>query len=297
MDKLAELTVFVQVADSGSYTAAGRALGLTASAIGKTIVRLEAKLGVRLFQRNTRRIRLTTDGGRLLARCRTIMHEVAAVERDLAMAKEAPSGRLRVSAPLVADSWNRVFLDFMAAFPALELDLAYTNRVIDLIEEGFEIVLRIGSLKDSRLRARRLGAFRLVLVASPDYLHRHGEPKSLDDLERHACLRSRNASTCQLYPWPLGADTMQRSARLTTRLTVDHNAMLLMAALDGAGIACLPAFWARDHLARRTLRILLPEETRNERDISAVWVADRVFSPKVAAFVDYMAEHLPAALA
>lgn len=297
MDKLAELTAFVQVADSGSYAAAARALGLTASAIGKTIVRLETKLGVRLFQRNTRRIKLTAEGDRLLARCRTIMQEVAAVERDLAQAREDPSGRLRVSAPLVADSWNRVFLDFMAAFPALELDLAYTNRVVDLIEEGFEVVLRIGSLKDSRLKTRRLGAFRLVLVASPGYLQRHGEPESLDDLDRHACLRSRNASTCQLYPWPLGSDFAQRSARLTTRLTVDHNAMLLMAALDGAGIACLPAFWARDHVACGALRALLPEETRNERDVSAVWVADRVASPKVAAFVDYMAEHLPAALA
>lgn len=296
MDKLTELAVFVQVADSGSYTAAARAIGLTASAIGKTIVRLEAKLGVRLFQRNTRRIKLTAEGDRLLARCRIIMQEVAAVERDLAVAREAPSGRLRVSAPLVADSWNRVFLDFMTAFPALELDLAYTNRVIDLIEEGFEIVLRIGSLKDSRLRARRLGAFRLVLVASPDYLQRHGEPRNLDDLDHHACLRSRNASTCQLYPWPLGPDALQRSARLTTRLTVDHNAMLLMAALDGTGIACLPAFWARDHVTRGALRVLLPEETRNERDVSAVWVADRIVSPKVAAFVDYMAEHLPAAL-
>lgn len=296
MDRLTELAVFVQVADSGSYTATARAIGLTASAIGKTIVRLEAKLGVRLFQRNTRRIKLTPEGDRLLARCRVIMQEVAAVERDLAVAREAPSGRLRVSAPLVADSWNRVFLDFMTAFPALELDLAYTNRIIDLIEEGFEIVLRIGSLKDSRLRARRLGAFRLVLVASPDYLQRHGEPRNLDDLDHHACLRSRNASTCQLYPWPLGPDALQRSARLTTRLTVDHNAMLLMAALDGTGIACLPAFWARDHVTRGALRVLLPEETRNERDVSAVWVADRVVSPKVAAFVDYMAEHLPAAL-
>lgn len=297
MDKLVELRVFVQVADSGSYTAAARALGLTASAIGKTIVRLETKLGVRLFQRNTRSIRLTAEGDRLLERCRIIMNEVAAAERDLVVTREAPRGKLRVSAPLVSDSWNRVFLDFMAAFPAVELDLAYTNRVIDLIEEGFEVVLRIGSLKDSRLRARRLGAFRLVLVASPAYLDRHGEPRVLDDLDRHACLRSRNASTCQLYPWPLGPDYAQRSARLPTRLVVDHNAMLVMAALDGVGIACLPAFWARDHVARGMLRVLLPAATPNERDVSAVWVADRVFSPKVAAFVDYMAEHLPAALA
>src|ERR1700756_1788425 len=227
MDKIAGISVFVQVVDSGSYVAAGRALGQTASSIGKTIVRLEERLGVRLFHRNTRSISLTTEGARFLERCRAIMNEIAAAEADLAAAREGPHGRLRVSVPMVSDTWNAVFVEFMARFPEIELELRYSNRNVDLIEEGFEAALRIGNLEDSRLRSRKIGSFRLVLVASPSYISRRPAPLGLDDLGDHLCLRTQNSSTGKLYPWPLGQDFLRRSERLVKRLVADHNAMLI----------------------------------------------------------------------
>ncbi|WJR79787.1 LysR family transcriptional regulator [Bradyrhizobium sp. NP1] len=293
MDKIAGISVFVQVVDSGSYVAAGRALGQTASSVGKTIVRLEERLGVRLFHRNTRSISLTTEGARFLERCRAIMNEIAAAEADLAAAREGPHGRLRVSVPMVSDAWNAVFVEFMARFPEIELELSYSNRNVDLIEEGFEAALRIGNLEDSRLRSRKIGSFRLVLVASPSYLSRRPPPGCLGDLEHHLCLRTQNSSTGKLYPWPLGQDFVRRSERLVKRLVADHNAMLLAACLQGQGIACMPEFWARRHINSGELVMMLEAETDNRRIVSALWPMGPS-SPKTSAFVDFIADKLPA---
>ncbi len=295
MDKITGISVFVQVVDSGSYVAAGRALRQTASSVGKTIARLEEQLGVRLFHRNTRSISLTTEGTRFLVRCRAIMNEIAAAESDFAIARDSPQGRLRVSAPLVSDAWNAVFAEFMHLYPEIELELSLTNRNVDLIEEGFEVVLRIGSLEDSRLRMRKIGSFRLLLVASPSYLSRRPEPKSLDDLVKHMCLRNRNSLTCKLYPWPLGPEYLRRSEQLVNRLVADHNAILITAALDGHGIACVPEFWARDHVEAGELVPLLEAETSNQRTVSALWPTGPA-SPRTTAFVDFMADRLPAVL-
>jgi DNA-binding transcriptional LysR family regulator len=295
MDRIGGIAVFVQVADSGSYVAAGRALGQSGSAVGKSIVRLEEQLGVRLFHRNTRSISLTAEGARFLERCRGIMRQIADAENDLALSRETPRGKLKVSLPLVSDLWHRPFLDFTARFPDVELDLSFTNRNVDIIEEGFDVVLRIGALQDSRLKARRIGAFRLILVASPAYLVKAGVPKSLDDLENHDCLRSRSASTSKLYPWPLGRDFLHRSERLRNRMIVNHNAMLISAAIDGNGITCVPEFWAREHLIAGRLRTVLEADTTNHRDVSALWPSG-CYPPKLKAFVDFMVEKLPPVL-
>lgn len=297
MDLFSGITVFVQVADSGSYGAAARVLGLSSSAVGKAVVRLEERLGVRLFHRDNRNISLTAEGLRFLERCRTAMSEMAEAEADVSRSTREPQGRLRVSLPLVSDHWNRVLLEFMQTFPLVSLELSYANRLVDLVEEGFDVVLRIGELQDSQLRAKRLGTFHLVLVASPDYILRHGRPDTLEALEGHACLRNRNASTCRIYDWPLGADSAERSARLTNSLVVDHNAMLVAAAVHGQGIACVPGFWAQEHLMSGALLQLLSDETQNERGVSAVWPSGRGPTQKLSAFLDFMAERLPAALA
>ena len=295
MDKITGISVFVQVVDSGSYVAAGRAMGQTASSIGKTIVRLEERLGVRLFHRNTRSISLTTEGARFLERCRAIMSEIAAAEADLAAVRDSPNGRLRVSVPMVSDSWNAVFVEFMARYPDVDLELSYSNRNVDLIEEGFEATLRIGHLADSRLRSRKIGSFRLVLVASPAYLAVRPQPRCLDDLAGHSCLRTQNSSTGKLYPWPLGQDFIRRSERLVTRLVADHNAMLLSACLQGEGIACVPEFWAHQLVRTGKLATLLDAETENRRVVSALWPTGPS-CPKTTAFVEFIAEKLPAIL-
>jgi DNA-binding transcriptional LysR family regulator len=295
MERIASITVFVQVADSGSYVAAGKILGHSASAVGKTIVRLEQRLGVRLFHRSTRSLSLTAEGARFLERCRSIMREITHAENDLALSRAIPRGKLKVSLPLVNELWHQPLLDFTTRFPDVELDLSLTNRNVDLIEEGFDVVLRIGALRDSRLKARRIGSFRLVLVASPAYFAKAGVPKSLDDLNEHVCLRSRSASTSKLYAWPLGPDGVHRSERLRNRLVVDHNAMLICAAIEGKGITCVPEFWAKEYVAAGRLQPVLEPETANERVVSAVWPSG-CYPPKLKAFVDFMAEALPPVL-
>ncbi|WP_018390207.1 LysR family transcriptional regulator [Ancylobacter sp. FA202] len=296
MSKLDGIEVFVQVNDSGSYAAAGRVLGVTASAIGKAIVRLEERMGIRLFHRNNRSIGLTPEGVVFLDHCRRIMAELASAEARFSAVHATPSGKLRVSAPVVSDRWNRVFLRFMARYPDIDLDVSYTNRIVDLVEEGYDVVLRIGPLQDSRLLTRQLGVFSLRLVASPAYLERRGVPQTIDDLLGHACLRNRNVSSRRIDPWPLGPDNAHVNAGLSNKLVADHYAMLLMATLDGMGIACLPSFWADEHIASGTLRPLLADQTANQRAVSAVWPGGPGFPVKLAAFVDFMAQNLPAML-
>ena len=293
MNKLDGISVFVQVNDSGSYAAAGRVLGLSASAVGKAVVRLEDRMGMRLLHRNNRSIGLTPEGAVLLGHARAIMAELAAAEASLSTAQAKPSGKLRVSAPVVSEGWNRVFLQFMVRFPEIDLDVSYTNRLVDLVEEGYDVVLRIGPLQDSRLLTRRLGLFSLKLVAAPDYLARHGTPQTVDDLVKHACLRNRNVSSRRIDDWPLGTANAHVNGELSNKLVTDHYAMLLMAALDGLCIACLPSFWADEHIARGTLLHLLADQTPNQRAVSAVWPGGRGFPVKLAAFMDFMAQNLP----
>ncbi|WP_428031695.1 LysR family transcriptional regulator [Ancylobacter sp.] len=296
MNKLDGISVFVQVNDSGSYAAAGRVLGMSASAVGKAIVRLEERMGLRLLHRNNRSIGLTAEGAVFLDHCRRIMAELAAAEATLSNAQAQPSGRLRVSAPVASEGWNRVFLQFMATFPEIDLDVSYTNRLVDLVEEGYDVVLRIGPLQDSRLLTRRLGVFSLRLVASPTYLERHGTPRTIEDLLGHACLRNRNVSSRRIDAWPLGPDHAHINAELSNKLVADHYAMLLMAALEGLGIVCMPSFWSDEHIERGTLRHILADLTPNQRAVSAVWPGGRGFPAKLAAFLDFMAQKLPAVL-
>ncbi|MDQ0511522.1 LysR family transcriptional regulator [Ancylobacter amanitiformis] len=293
MNKFDGISVFVQVNDSGSYSAAGRVLGVSASAIGKAIVRLEERLGVRLFHRNNRSIGLTPEGAVFLAHCQNILAELAVAESDLSTAQEQPSGKLRVSAPVASEGWTCVFLQFMAKFPQIELEVSYTNRLVDLVEEGFDVVLRIGPLQDSRLLTRRLGTFSLRLVASPGYLEQRGTPETIGDLLSHDCLRNRNVSSHRIDNWPLGPEHAHVNAGLANRLVADHYAVLLSATLNGFGIGCLPSFWADEHIASGALRHLLADQTANQRAVSAVWPGARGFPVRLAAFVDFMARNLP----
>ena len=164
MDSLNNFVVFVQVAETRSFVAAGRLLGVSASAVGKSMARLEDRLGVRLFHRSTRSVTLTAEGTLFLERSRRILAEIEAAELELRQATDAPRGRLRVSLPLVSSLVLPVLSDFMRMYPDIELDLDFTDRLVDVIEEGFDAVVRTGAPADSRLSARRLGTYRAMLV-------------------------------------------------------------------------------------------------------------------------------------
>ncbi|WP_334041126.1 LysR family transcriptional regulator [Burkholderia ambifaria] len=292
MENLGGFVVFVQVAETRSFVAAGRALGLSASAIGKRIARLEARLNVRLFHRSTRSITLTAEGTRFLERCRRVIAEIDAAEQELTHSAEAPRGRLRVSLPTIGTLLLPLLADFMAAYPEIELDIDFSDRLVDVVEEGFDAVLRTGQPTDSRLSSRLLGHFRQHLVASPDYLERHGTPCTPTDLARHRCLHYRFPSSGKLEIWPLRASRSGTPPAVPVSMVSNSAETRLCFARRGLGIACLPEFFVRDALDDGTLRAVLAEHIVSRTPFYVLWPSGRHPTPKLRAFVDHMAEHL-----
>lgn len=288
MDHLAALGAFVQTAETGSFVAAGRQIGLTASAVGKAVARLEQQLQVRLFHRNTRNMALTEEGRIFLERCRRIFAEMEAARAELAQMHVAPRGRLRVSLPLVAMLLTPVLADFMAEYPEVQLDLDFSDRLVDVIEEGFDAVVRTGQPSDSRLMSRNAGRFRLRVVAAPCYLAAQGTPTVPADLARHRCLRQRSPTTGKLRPWPFSSERVSLPETMSAT-AVDP---LVHLAVAGHGIACLPPFAVREELADGRLVALLESHVQVAEQFSILWPASRQVTPKLRAFVDFMATHL-----
>jgi len=292
MNEMTGLPVFVQVAEMQSFVAAGRILGISASAVGKSIASLEKRLGVRLFHRSTRSMRLTQEGLIFFDRCRRILNEIKSAELELLGAVELPRGRLRVSLPLASGLLLPLICDFMEQYSDVELDLNFTNRNVDLIEEGFDLAIRVGALDDSRLMARRCTAFRLILVASPEYIARRGRPSKASDLSNHDCLHFRFVRSGKVFKWPISAVPEAPDIRLPTRLTTNENMMLIQAAKRGLGIACVPDFTVREALASGTLCTFLEREVSREIVWWAVWPASPHTSPKLSVFVDFLSQRL-----
>ncbi|WP_454692426.1 LysR family transcriptional regulator [Achromobacter aloeverae] len=288
MDSLNGFMVFVQVAETRSFVAAGRLLGVSASAIGKSVARLEEKLGARLFHRSTRSITLTAEGTLFLERSRRIIAEIEAAELELSQATAAPRGRLRVSLPLVSSLVLPVLGEFMREYPEIELDLDFTDRLVDVIEEGFDAVVRTGEPTDSRLSARRLGAFRSMLVASPDYLARRGTPAAPADLLRHACMHYRFPNSGKLETWALRRAAGAPELALPTSMICNNIETRVCFALQGLGIAYLPEFSVRELLADGRLRVVLADHTAGTGVFHVLWPASKHPSPKVRAFVDFL---------
>ena len=280
--------VFVQVAETRSFVAAGRQLGVSASAVGKSVARLEDKLGARLFHRSTRSVTLTAEGMLFLERSRRILAEIEAAELELSQASAAPRGRLRVSLPLVSTLVLPVLADFMRAFPAIELELDFTDRLVDVIEEGFDAVVRTGAPTDSRLTARKLGDFRSLLVASPDYLARCGTPQTPADLQHHTCLHFRFPHSGKLEPWALRQAPGLAEPVIPTSMVCNNIETRLCFALQGLGIAYLPDFSMRGPLADGSLQPILVDHVQRAGVFHVLWPSSKQQSPKVRALVDFL---------
>ena len=290
MDKLVAYEAFVRSAETGSFVAAGARLGLSASAVGKAVARLEQRLGTRLFHRNTRSMTLTEEGRLFLDRCRGIFEQVDAAEAELQRARQVPAGRLRVSLPMVGMLLSPILADFMRQWPEVRLELDFTDRLVDVVEEGFDAVVRTGKPTNSQLRGRSLGSFRLRIVASPAYLETHGTPAAPADLAGHQCLHQRSPTTGRIRTWPL--DDNGRLPVLPERMSATVLDPLVGMAIEGLGIACLPPFAIRDELANGRLVSLLESHVTVEDRFSLLWPASRQVTPKLRVFADFMAQHL-----
>src|SRR6202790_3962868 len=292
MDSLSALDVFVRAAETRSFTDAGRRLSVSSSAVGKTISRLENRLGVRLFHRSTRAITLTREGELFLESCRRIFSEINKIELEFSETKAAPKGRLKVSLPDVGTLLMPTLHGFMREYPEIQIDAEFTDNLIDVIEGGYDAVIRSGDQADSRLMSRRLGNYRLEVVGSPSYFARHGTPATPDDLQSHACLHPRYPSSGKLQRWPFAKSGPYAHIDLPISAAVTTIEPLVSLAEFGIGLACVPNFAVRRQIEEGSLIRILDEYIEHVGVFSAVWPPSQHHSPKLRAFVDYMQDTL-----
>ncbi|HEY0178400.1 MAG TPA: LysR family transcriptional regulator [Dokdonella sp.] len=286
--RLGEIAAFVEVGRRLSFARAAEQLNLHVSAVSRAVAALETRLGVRLLQRTTRQVGLTEAGRAHLARCEAVLAELQEAESAASAHGSALRGTLRVSAPsgLGLTHITPALADFLARHPQLALELHLSNRNVDLVEEGFDLAIRVGALRDSRLAARRLGASRRVLVASPAYLARCGEPQRPTELAAHACLVLEVGTLPER--WQLSRRGARVSVRANPRLRSNNALALLDACRAGAGVALLPQFVAAADVANARLRHLLPAWAAVEQGVYAIYPGNRFIPAKVRAFVDFV---------
>jgi len=293
MESLTGMIAFVRTAEHQSFVAAGRALGISASAVGKSVAKLEQDLGVRLLHRTTRRVALTEEGALFYERCRRILDDLREAEAMISTAADAPRGRLRVGLPTIGYRFLLPLIpEFRRRYPGIEIDIDFNDRIANLVDEGLDVVIRSGALSDSSLMSRRLAPFRFVLCASPNYLRARGAPQYPQDLKDHDCLRFRFPGSGRLQAWDLvdGEDSAPTGA--PSPLTCNNMEAILSAAIADMGIAYMPNFLARGALEDGSLQSVLDEFLPEPGYFSILWPSSRHLSPRVRVFVDFVCDEL-----
>jgi len=287
------MRVYVAAVDKGSLSAAAAACGISSTMAGNHLRALETRLGARLLHRTTRRQHLTAFGEDYYARCKEILRLVSETDAQAQTLQAAPAGKLRVTAPVSfgTEALIPALSTYLERHPGVTVDLALCDRVVDLMEEGFEAAIRVGPLPDSALVARPLAPYRLMICASPAYLARRGTPATPADLARHECLLFSPAS---LTRWRLRDRGEDLCIPVSSRLRVNHGQALRVAALNGMGIILQPAILLQADVDAGRLVQLLPTHELPSRPMSVVFLPDRHRSAKVRSFVDFMVERFPA---
>ena len=291
MDRFDQLRVLTAIVEGGSLSEAARKLDLTPSAISKQLAQLEDRLGVRLFNRTTRKLNLTDEGAAFYERARAILSDLAEAEESLLNQSGAPRGRLVVDAPV---AFGRVCVapvlgEFLSAYPEVHLDFRLSDRLIDPIEEGVDLVIRIGEMKDSALIGRRLSKNRRLVVASPAYLARAGRPETPEDLADHACLvhsLRRPRGEWQFQEARAGSHGVPVTGPFES---VDIEILRLMA-IEGQGLAQLPVWLVARDIESGALVEVLSDHLSPDSDIFTLYPSARHLSPKVRRFVDFLVE-------
>jgi DNA-binding transcriptional LysR family regulator len=290
MDPLSGISVFAAVADAQSFTQAAKRLGMSKSSVSKSVTRLEERLGARLINRTTRRLSLTEVGHDFHQRCSRIVEEAEAAEQAINRLQESPRGTLRVNAPLSFGlrHLGPALPEFMVMYPELKLDIDFLDRRVDLIEEGYDVAVRSGALDDSSLIARRLAPNRLVAVAAPAYLERHGTPAQPKALASHNCL------TYAYLPspgaWQFQLDGQPFAVSVSGSLQTNNGDVILDAVLAGLGIAMAPTFICGAELAAGNLHRILADFEPEPYGIHAIYPHSRHLPLKVRVFIDFFAD-------
>ena len=286
MDRLTSMSVFVAAVDAGSFAGAASRLDLSATMIGLHVRSLEDRLGARLLNRTTRRQNLTEIGRLYYERCRQIMADVEAADTIAKELQAEPRGRLRVSAAVSfgVHALMPAMSEFLAQYPSVGLELSLNDRVVDLLEEGFDAAIRIGTLPDSSLVARPLAPYRSVLCAAPSYLERHGAPSEPKELADHNCLVFSFAGDS----WRLQDARGEHHVRVKGQVLTNNGEALRRAALAGLGIVLQPEVLLAADLAAGRLVQLLPDVSMPSREAHLVYLPDRRPTPKLRALIDFV---------
>lgn len=292
IESLSGLVAFSVAVETGSFAAAGRKLGLSSSAVGKAVERLEARLGLRLLNRTTRSLAVTGEGDVLNRYVARILKDLQDAEQELHLLQAAPRGRLKVSVPTVLG--RRVIMpalrDFQAKFPDITTDIIFDDVKVDIIEGGYDVVLRLGELDNSTLRARRIGPHMFTTCASPFYLARFGTPQSPADLQNHNCIFYRFPTTGRPEIWAF--KNLDQSKPIRPNTILNDGEALASAALGGLGIIQVPSYLVKDDIAAGRLQPVLAEYTKERGGVSLVWPPMSARVPKVRAFIDFVAERV-----
>lgn len=291
MDRFTELQTFVTAADRESFSAAADSLGLSRALVSKHIAGLEQRLGVRLFNRTTRRVVLTEAGRAFAVRARNILDELALAEGESARTQTEARGLLRVNAP-VGFGWMHLaplLPKFMAQHPGLRVDLTLNDRLVDIVEEGYDVALRIGKLTDSSLVAKKLARSDTVLAASPAYLKTHGTPKHPSELSNQACLGYHYWALRDRWPFT-GPDGREITVKVSGPLDANNGDALCELAVRGLGFILHPAFYMADHLRRGRLVPVLQDWKTLELGIYAIYPPGRALPAKTRVFIDMLSK-------
>ena len=290
MDKLSAMNAFAKVVATRSFAEAGRRLGLTRSAVSKAVMDLERSLGARLLDRTTRRVSPTEAGLAYYERCVAILAQVEETEIQISRLHDEPRGVLKINAPM---SFGMMYLasavaDFMARHPDLHVELTLDDRFIDPLAEGVDVTLRIGTLTNSSLIARKLAPARRAMVAAPEYIERHGAPEAVTDLAHHRCLNYGHA--IYLQRWQLTESGKPISVPIPAALSSNNGDVLRAAALRGNGIAVLPTFMVGRDIKEGRLEIVLPNNQPPELGIHALYAPNRYLAAKTRVFIDFLVQ-------
>lgn len=291
MDRFGEMETFVRVVETGSFSGAARDLRMTPSAVSKMIGRLEDRLGVRLLSRTTRKLSLTEEGRVYYQRVTPILAEVAEAEETISLSTVEARGVLKVNASTAFGQYQVVPLipELLEKYPQMQVELTMTDSIVNLVEEGFDVGIRIGALHDSTLIARKIGVPKRVVVASPAYLEKHGYPKTPDDLTQHECLKLSIPTS--LNRWEFTGPDGPRTVEVSGRFEADNAIALHEAALAGLGMFRAASFVVGDDIkAGRLIPVLDEFEVSGDQGIFVVWPHNRNLSAKVRAFVDTLVE-------
>ncbi|ODA96500.1 LysR family transcriptional regulator [Mesorhizobium sp. SEMIA 3007] len=299
LDRLTGLIAFARAGSLGSFTAAARSLGISPSAVSKSVQRLEQQLGVSLFTRTTRSLTLTPEGRELHERAVRLLRDAEEIEQVAKAVRAEPTGTLRiaVSLPIGLHLVAPALPAFRKLHPKVSIDLRIDDRLVDIVEQGIDIAVRIGELADSRLLSRRLSPLRLCAYAAPAYLAARGTPTHPDELAAHDTVNLRYQSSGQAFRWPFRIGEREIEIVPTSSIIVDASEAVMATLVAGGGIGISATFVAAPYVARGELALVLGDFAVERDNITALWPSSRRTNPAVRAFLEHLSETARVSLA